>query len=339
MSVSPPAPVTVVIVNFNGGEHLLRCLACLADQEMQPERIVLIDNCSTDGSAAAARKWVTADGRLATRLEHVDSAVNAGFAASNNRAVEDSTTEFVALLNADAFPDRGWLAALVAAARRHPEAASFGSWQRLDGRPGLLDGVGDVYHVSGAAWRDGHGKAAAARYEPDAEIFSACAAAALYRRQAFLDVGGFDETFFCYFEDVDLGFRLRLAGHANRAVAAAGVSHMGAASTGGRRSTFAVYHGQRNLLWCFAKNMPFPLIVMLLPGHIALAIYELVLFTLRGFGATVLRAKWDALTGLPGVLSRRRKVQAGRRATCRDIWDILDHRPWPSGRGGSVGSR
>jgi GT2 family glycosyltransferase len=332
MSVSPQAPVTVIIVNFNGGEHLLRCLACLADQETPAERIVLIDNCSTDGSAAAAREWVARDGRLTARLEQIDSAVNTGFAAANNRAVEACTTEFVALLNPDAFPDRGWLTALLAAARQHPEAASFGSWQRLDGRPGLLDGVGDVYHISGVAWRDGHEKPHGDCYEPDGEIFSACAAAALYRRQTFLDVGGFDEDFFCYFEDVDLGFRLRLAGHAARAVAAAGVSHMGFASAGGRRSTFAVYHGHRNLVWCFAKNMPFPLVLLLLPGHIALLFYDLVLFMLRGCGAAVVTAKWHALVGLPKFLGKRRAVQAIRRATCLEIWRIMDHRCWPKRR-------
>jgi len=328
MSASPSAPVTVIIVNFNGGEHLLRCLSCLAEQDTPPERIVLIDNSSTDGSAAAAREWIVRDGRLTARLEQIDSAVNAGFAVANNRAVEKCTTEFVAVLNPDAFPDRGWLTALLAAARKHPEAASFGSWQRLDGRPGLLDGVGDVYHISGIAWRDGHEKACGERYEPDGEIFSACAAAALYRRQAFLEAGGFDEDFFCYFEDVDLGFRLRLAGYAARAVAAAGVSHVSAAATGGSRSTFAVYHGHRNLVWCFVKNMPFPLVLLLLPVHIALLLCDLALFALRGYGAAVTAAQWHAVVGLPKCLRKRRAAQATRRATCRDIWRIMDHRLW-----------
>lgn len=333
MSVSPLAPVTVIIVNFNSGDLLLRCLECVAEMETQPERILLIDNGSTDGSGAAARVWVARDGRLAARLEQIDSAVNVGFAAANNRAVEDSTTEFVALLNPDAFPDRGWLGALMAAARKHPEAASFGSWQRLDGRPGLLDGVGDVYHMSGVAWRDGHGKPSGDYHQADAEIFSACAAAALYRRRAFLDVGGFDENFFCYFEDVDLGFRLRLAGYPAWRVSAAGVSHVTAASSGGGRSTFVVYHGHRNLVWCFAKNMPFPLVLLLLPGHIALLVYDVALFTVRGCGATVVRAKWHALLGLPRALRSRRIVQATRRATCRDIWRVLDHPCRPRRRG------
>jgi GT2 family glycosyltransferase len=324
--------VTVIIVNFNGGEHLLRCLSCVADQDTPPERIVLIDNASTDGSAAAAREWVARDGRLKARLEQMDSTVNAGFAAANNRAVEACTTEFVALLNPDAFPDRGWLTALMAAARQHPEAASFGSWQRLDGRPGLLDGIGDVYHISGVAWRDGHEKTHGDRYGTDGEIFSPCAAAALYRRQPFLEVGGFDEDFFCYFEDVDLGFRLQLAGYAARAVSAAGVSHVSAASTGGSRSNFAVYQGRRNLVWCFVKNMPFPLVLLLLPGHIALLICDLAVFTLRGCGAAVVAAKWHAILGLPKFLRKRRAVQSMRRVTGRDIWGIMDHRCWPKSR-------
>jgi GT2 family glycosyltransferase len=168
--------------------------------------------------AAALAAQAAAKADSAIRL--IEAGGNIGFAAGNNLAAGQARGQWLALLNPDAFPDRGWLTALVAAARQHPEAASFGSWQRLDGRPGLLDGVGDVYHISGVAWRDGHGKVCGDRYEPDCEIFSACAAAALYRRQAFLEVGGFDEDFFCYFEDVDLGFRLRLAGYAARAVAA-----------------------------------------------------------------------------------------------------------------------
>ena len=115
-------------------------------------------------------------------------------------------------------------------------------------------------------------------------------------------------------------------------MAAAGVLHVSAASTGGSRSTFAVYNGHRNLVWCFVKNVPFPLVLLLLPGHVALLFYDLVLFTLRGYGAAVVAAKWHAIVGLPKFLGKRRAVQAMRRATCLDIWRIMDHRCWPKRR-------
>jgi GT2 family glycosyltransferase len=112
----------------------------------------------------------------------------------------------------------------------------------------VLDGVGDAYHISGLVWRMGHGEPVASFSEQVREVFSPCAAAALYRRSVLLEVGGFDEDFFCYVEDVDLGFRLRLAGHKALSVPDAVVYHVGSATTGGQHSDFAVYHGHRNLV-------------------------------------------------------------------------------------------
>ena len=96
------------------------------------------------------------------------------------------------------------------------------------------------------------------------EIFAPCAAAALYRRAAFLEAGGFDEHFFCYMEDVDLGFRLRLLGYRCGYAPAAIVHHVGSGTTGAR-SPFTVYHGHRNLVWTYVKNMPTPWFWLYLP--------------------------------------------------------------------------
>ena len=279
--------VAVIIVNHNSGDCLARCLSCLAAQQQLPTRIAVIDNASEDGSVAAARHLSEQDDRLASRIEFHGAGENLGFAAANNRAITTCDTAFVALLNADAFPDDRWLEKLLDAARRHPRAAAFGSRQMLDGLSDTLDGIGDVCHVSGLSWREGHGRRLRAEDLEEREIFSPCAAAALYRREALEEVGGFDEDFFCYFEDVDLGFRLQLAGYAARTVARAGVSHVSAASTSGRRSSFAVYHGRRNLIWCFVKNMPFPLVVVLLPGQIALVFYNLFTFARLGRGKEI----------------------------------------------------
>jgi GT2 family glycosyltransferase len=138
------------------------------------------------------------------------------------------------------------------------------------------------------------------------------------------DVGGFDEDFFCYVEDVDLGFRLRLAGHKALYVPDAVAHHVGSATTGGQHSDFAVYHGHRNLVWTFMKNMPGILFWLLLPLHAAMNLVAVAVFTLRGQGWVILRAKWDAVKGLPTMWRKRKLVQSTRIATVREIWRCLD---------------
>jgi GT2 family glycosyltransferase len=326
----PPRSATVVIVTWNAREHLPRCLAAVAAQTVPPDRLILIDNGSTDGTPSLARECVAAEPGLSGRTEIVELGGNLGFAAANNRAIVICDTEYVALLNPDAFPHPDWLERLLAAADRHPEAASFGSRQMTYGHPGIVDGLGDVYHASGLSWRRGHGR----RLEQDdlveREIFSACAAAALYRRAALVDVGGFDEDFFCYFEDVDLGFRLRLAGFASVSVPDAVVDHVGSASSGGKRSEFAAYHGHRNLVWCFLKNMPRPLFILLLPAHFIQFILVGLVFWARGQGRVFAKAKWHALKNVRQFWKKRAVIQKSCRASSWAIWKVLNTSLWRS---------
>jgi GT2 family glycosyltransferase len=153
-------------------------------------------------------------------------------------------------------------------------------------------------------------------------LFSPCAAAALYRRDALVEAGGFDERFFCYFEDVDLGFRLRLLGHQGKQVDNAVVRHMGSAITG-RLSEFTLYHIQRNLVWTYVKNMPTGLLLLYLPQHLLLNLAGLVALWRRGKGQVVLRAKWDALKGLPAVLVQRREIQRRRVVGSRRLLEVM----------------
>lgn len=333
MSESPSraqtARVTVVIVNFNGGAHVVRCLESLAAQTVLPERIVLVDNASGDGSLAACREVVAARAGLAERTTIDAVGANLGFAAGTNRGLAAATTEFVALLNPDAFPEPRWLEALVAAAAAHPECAAFGSRQMLAGQPGVLDGIGDRWHVSGLAWREGHGRRVGPADLVAREIFSPCAAAALYRRAAVLAAGGFDEDYFCFGEDVDLGFRLRLAGHTARYVPDAVVEHVGGASS---ESRLATYLGHRNLLWTLVKNTPGTILPAALLAHVSQSIFVGVVLGCRGRGGAFARAKWDAMVGLGRCWRKRRGVQAGRRISTWRILSSLDLAPGRRGR-------
>jgi len=281
-----------------------------------PQRVLVVDNASSDHSAACAEQLAG--------VKLLQVTVNLGFAAGNNYALSECDTEFVALLNPDAFPEPDWLERLLAATGSYPDVAAFGSRQLCLGSPEVLDGVGDSYHISGKVRRERIGARQQARDLIAREIFSPCAAAALYRRQALVDVGGFDEDYFCYVEDVDLGFRLRLAGHKAMYVPDAVVHHVGSATTGGQHSDFSVYHGHRNLVWTFVKNMPGTLFWLLLPLHLMMNATTIVWFMAHGQGRVILRAKWDAIKGLPKVWAKRRQIQARRVAIVKDIWRVLD---------------
>lgn len=303
-----PGKVAIVIVNHNAGEHLGRCLRALDQQTRLPNRILLIDNASTDGSVDAAgprHRPVEV-----TRLDH-----NSGFAAAGNLGIQQADDcDWVALLHPDAFAEPDWLDQLMQAVQQHPECSFFGSRMICQDQKEHLDGAGDVYHVSGLAWRRNHGKIAAAAGPDDPEIFSPNAAAALYRRSALLAAGGFDERFFCYFEDVDLGFRLRFLGHQGRYIPRAVVAH-GGRETSSPSSDFSVYHRHRNLVWSYVKNMPASLFWRFLPQHLLMNLLTIFWFSIRGQGAPILQAKWDALRGLPAVLRQRWALQGRRRVS------------------------
>jgi len=322
------APVTAIVVNFDTGAHVVRCLECLAAQTVPAEAIVVIDNASRDGSAAACERAIAGDQRLAGRARLERLATNVGFAAATNRGIALARTEWVALVNPDAFPEPDWLERLLAAAAAHPDCAAFGSRQMIAGRPGMIDGLGDRYHVGGLAWREGHGRRLRPADLVPREIFSPCAAAALYRREALVEVGGCDEDFFCYFEDVDLGFRLRLAGHHARLVPDAVVHHVGGASAGGAGGARATYFGHRNLVWTLLKNMPAALLPVSLLVHLPQTILTGVLLAGRGRGGAFVRARWDAARRIGECRRKRRAVQAARRATTAAIWRALDKGIW-----------
>ncbi len=315
--------VGVVIVTFNAAEYIATCLTAVAEQSRRPDRVVIFDNASADDCVRVCRG---AAARLGLAVEVVASATNLGFAAANNRAVERlDDCALVATLNPDAFPERDWLAELLAAAGKHPEAASFASRLVAADDIATLDGIGDAFHVSGLAWRQGHQRRVQdvedARRER--QIFSACAAAALYRRPDWVAVGGFDERFFCYAEDVDLGFRLQLVDRACWYVPSSVVRHMGSASAGAR-SAFAVYHGYRNLEWTYIKNMPTGLLWRYLPLHVVASLGSIAWFVAAGRGTTIIRAKLDALRGLPAMLADRRRVQQNRRVSNARLLELLD---------------
>ena len=309
--------VTVVIVNWNGERFLDHCLSALLAQTVAPHEIILVDNASSDASLDIVRRFPSV--RLLAQNE------NLGFARGNNLAIQAAAaeSEWIALLNPDAFVEPHWLEGLLSAARDYPAFDVFGSKLVNAADPAVLDGAGDAYHFSGLVWRTGHGVPVSEGADETREMFSPCAAAAMYRRTALQRVGGFDEDFFCYIEDVDMGFRLRLHGYRCLYVPQSVAHHVGSGTTGGQHGDFASYHGHRNLVWTFVKDMPGWLFWLFLPVHLALNIITVVWFSFRGQGKLILKAKLDAVRGLPRMWRKRRVIQRERVATVGEIWAHL----------------
>src|SRR5687768_15204560 len=309
--------VSVLIVSWNSAANLSRCLDALRVQVFKDFELIIVDNGSTDNSIDSIQQL-----DLPIRIQQLQK--NDGFTTANNIGARLSRGRWLVLLNADAFPEPDWLEQLVKAAQDNPQFTSFSSRQIQANTPEFLDGAGDAYHVSGLAWRQYLGYPSRDYGHEPLELFSPCAAAAMYLREAFLEVRGFDEDFFSYFEDIDLGFRLQLRGYRCLYVPKATVHHIGSA-TFGERSDFAFYHAHRNLIWTFVKNMPSAMFWRYLPAHFIANIIYLVYYTLRGRGRVLWRAKYDALKKLPKFVRKRREIQRNNRVTNPDLMRVMQH--------------
>lgn len=277
----------------------------------------MLDNGSSDNGHT---EWKENHLKLNITLKELKS--NFGFAVANNIGARLAQGKWIALLNADAFPEPDWLEKLLKAAEENPEFSVFASRQLQANSPKLLDGAGDAYHMTGLAWRQHYNQPAQDYGHEFEEVFSACPTAALYSREEFINIGGFDEDYFSYFEDVDLGFRLRLSGAKCLYVPEAVVHHVGSASTG-KRSDFSVYYGYRNMIWTFVKDMPSPLFWLFLPLHVSAILFFAVYLTLRGQGKVIWKAIFDALRGLPKMLEKRKAIQKNIKIKPSDLLKVM----------------
>ena len=295
--MSPRPALSVLIVAYNSGAYLQPCLDALADQSFPDFECLIADNGSSDGSIPRTR---LPDARFSV----LDMGANLGFAAANNALARVAKGTNLVLVNPDAQAEPDFLKEMLAMAVHHPQAGAIGAVQiRLDA-PDLLDGVGDCWHVAGVGWRALEGYPVA-QAPGDGPIFGPCGAAALYRADLFRSLGGFDERFFCYAEDLDLAFRLRLAGWSALRASKARIYHAGSGITG-RVSNFTLYHGHRNRIWTFLKNTPEELFWLALPYHLAVNLYLLVFGVLRGAAPSLWRAYVDAWRGRAPFLRERR---------------------------------
>jgi GT2 family glycosyltransferase len=300
--------VAVVIVNYNGARLLPDCLAALAAQTRAPAEIVVADNASRDGSLALLREQHPQVGVLALGRNH-------GFAGGANRGVAVTTAPWVCVLNSDATPAPDWLAQLTAAPRDERTWA-LGS-VLVSAATGRIESAGDQYAPAGYAYKLLRDRPLAELPGEPYPVFAAPGAAPVFRRDVFDALGGYEESFFLYYEDVDLAFRAVLAGYHALLVPGARVVHRLGATT--RSHARARFYVARNSVWCAVRCMP-DLEAGVLARRWA---SELRSNRPRRLVPVELAGRAAALVRMPRSWRARRRIQAARVATTEDIAALL----------------
>ena len=315
--------VSVIIPNWNGARFLPVCLESLRRQTYRDFITYVVDNGSIDGSLELLRQNFP-------EVVVVGFPENRGFSVAINAGIAASRGEYLVALNNDTEADPRWLEELVRALDSRPDIG-FCASKVLDFTERLvIDSYGDGYTWAGLSFKVGTLQRDDGRFDRPLEVLSACGAAAIYRRSMLHDIGAFDEEFFCYMEDVDLGIRAQLAGYRCLAVPTARIYHIGSASTGGGPSEFSVRMTTKNLYNVMIKNMPLPLLLVMLPLAVAaqafLVLRALFLASgsklrpnLRGFW----QGLWAAARQAPGMLRKRREVQRKRRIDTGSVVSLI----------------
>lgn len=291
--------ISVVITNYNGWRYLPDCLSSLAAQTYRDFETIMVDNASTDGSVEFVEEHYP-------EVRVVRNRENLGFAGGTNAGIRAAGGEYVLTLNNDTKADPRFVEHLKGVMDADPATGMCAAKMLFPN--GTINSTGICISRSGAAWDRGMYEPDRGQYDLSREVFGPCAGAALYRREMLDEVGLFDEDFFCYMEDVDLAFRARLAGWTCRYVPEARVYHHhgGAAGVG---TDFAVYYGNRNVVWYVVKNFPFRLLVTSIPWILGRNLAVIPYYAIRGRGRAIVRSKVDAVRGIPGMLRKRSAIR------------------------------
>lgn len=252
--MSEPASVSAVIVNWNGGDGVLRGVAAARAQTVPFDEIIVVDNDSHDGSAD----------RIAAEFPEVKLLrlpANVGFGAGVNRGVAAAGSEWLALLNNDAIADPHWLEQMLAVAGSQPDAGMIACKIYLDREARVLDKVGHRITLDGQNFGRGHRAADRGQYDGLRHVAWPDGCAGLWRRDVFLKVGGLDEEFFAYADDADLGIRFRLAGWRCAVAPQAVVEHRHSQSLGAY-SPKKLFLVERNRIWLTTIYFPWPLVLL-----------------------------------------------------------------------------
>jgi GT2 family glycosyltransferase len=319
--------ISVVIVNWNRRELLRACLESVKRQDGVAFEIIVVDNGSTDGSPDLA---------LGFGAQVIRNPENRGFCVANNQGIRAARGEFIALLNNDAEAEPGWLAALCRACSRAPDVGMAASKVLVWEDPKRIDKTGHLMFPDGQNRGRGTGMLDHGQYDREEEVLWPDGCAALYRREMLENIGGFDEDFFAYGDDAELGLRARIAGWRCIYTPSAVVRHHRGATLG-KDSARRLELIERNRVLLALKLFPWSLL-WLNPVFFAARLAAGAAAALKGEGDTAhfpgLRGKLSMVNALvhgdlaalrmaPRMLRKRAQIGRIRRLSPREIRRLL----------------
>ncbi len=326
------ALVSIIVVNWNGLKFLDSCLSSLEKQTWKRKEFILVDNGSTDGSAEHLKAW----SERTPNAQTIFLSKNTGFCEANNLAFARARGEWIALLNNDAMAEPNWLEELVRRGDLKRRIGMLGGKILFHEPKGIIDKAGHLIYWDGQNRGRGTMEKDVGQYDREEEILWPDACAALYHRLIFEETGGFDNTFFAFGDDADLGMRARLLGWKAWYVPAAVVHHRHSA-TAGAYSPLKVMLVERNRLLLAVKNFTWPLLLMNPYWSMRRFAWHAYAASKRqgaagrfaaaqGWGRLMLILVWAHLSAarlLPRALRSRRKIQETKRLSNREILDLL----------------
>lgn len=307
--------VTIIIPNYNGYAFLRDCLEALMPQLNDRVHVLVVDNGSTDESVGFLTELGQKSPEQYDNYKEIDAILlpsNTGFAGAVNAGIKYSRTKYVILLNNDTKVLPGFVDSLVAAMEQDEHVFAGSACMLQMHAPERIDDAGDEYCALGWAFARGKGKPVQ-QYQTMLEIFAACGGAAIYRRSVFEEIGLFDESFFAYLEDIDVGYRARIHGYRNIYVPQAKVLHVGSGFSGSRHNAFKVSLASRNSVYLAWKNMPSVQWWLNAPLLFAGRMVKAVFFAGKGLGRVYLKGLYEGHLQCKNPGNRSKKMHLNRK--------------------------
>lgn len=308
--------VSIIILNYNGIDHLGVCLRSLSKQTFSNSEIVLVDNGSTDGSIEFVRREFP---EVKLILLHT----NTGFAVALNKGITETSSPYIALLNNDTEVEPRWLELLVEGLKTYPDVGATACKMLNFYSRDVIDAAGDILTRSGTAEPRGYGEKDSGQYNIRQFVFGPCAGAALYRREVFDQVGLFDESFFMYYEDVDLDFRIQRQGWQVLYVPSSVCYHKrGATSRTMHRLTVKLH--VRNNIFYLLKNIPAKVFMKRLPSIVGSVLRNWYRYSRDGYLLEVLKGIGESVPKMPEMFSKRKVIQEKSRVSVGYIESLMN---------------